>query len=415
VSDGRCGVRVATLVCALLLTAQNAAAQSATAQNAVAQPGTAQPAVAEAEPPPQPQKPVQKAGPQGWWAQRAALRSRHNQATLIVAAGRPGTTYQAMAADLAAGADGRVRILPIGGDGGLANLQDLLLLRGVDLAIVPANVLAHAKATKVFARGFKDRLAYLAQLYSEEVHIVVGPDIASIADLQGRRIAIAPGDGTARFTAKDVLERLGVSFEEVPAEPEDALQEVRSGTIAAVLLVAGKPLHLVASLPKDGRLRLLGVPVPTTPGKGEGYSPAVLLPDDYPALIPPGTIVETIAVGAVLMGSKEADDSGQRVARHAPAVLSAIARLAVSQRHPKWKDVNLGAALPGWSRVPAADAWLARAFAQRRQALQSEFEEFLQAEKGLKAAGLSDPQRRKLLEEFESWARNTVTSERVTK
>jgi TRAP-type uncharacterized transport system substrate-binding protein len=406
----------ATLAWGSLLAAQNAAAQNPVAQTTVTQPpADAQPASAEAEPPAQSQKSVQQAGPQGWWAQRAALRSRHNHATLIVAAGRPGTTYQAMAADLAAGADGRVRILPIGGDGGLANLQDLLLLRGVDLAIVPANVLAHARATEAFGRGFNDRLAYLVRLYSEEVHIVVGPDIASIADLQGRRIAIAPGDGTARFTAKDVLGRLGVRFEEVPAEPEDALQEVRSGAIAAVLLVAGKPLSLVASLPKDGRLRLLGVPVPTTPGKGEGYSPAVLLPDDYPALIPPGTIVETVAVGAVLMGSKEADDSGQRVARHAPAVLSAIARLAVSQRHPKWKDVNLGAALPGWSRVPAAETWLARAFAQRRQALQSEFEEFLRAEKGLKAAGLSDPQRRKLLEEFESWARNTVTSERVTK
>jgi len=374
------------------------------------------PAAVGAEAPDQPPKVVQPPAP-AWTTQRIATRLKHNQDTLIVAASRLETPYLSMAGDLAyaVGADGSLRILPIAAEGGLASLQDLLLLRGVDLAIVPANVLAHAKATNALGGGLQQRLAYVAPLYGEEVHVIVGPGVASPTDLRGRKVAIPPGDGTVQFTAKDMLQRLGVTFEEVQMETADAVREVRSGTIAATLLVAGKPVPLVSALPKDGRLRLLSLSLPKAPGEGEGYAPAVLLPEDYPALIPPGTIVETVAVGAVLMASKEIDDSARRVARHAPAVLDAIARLAVSQRHPKWKEVNLGAVLPGWPRVPAADAWLARASAQRREALQGQFDEFLRAEKQLKASDLSDPQKKKLFDEFQAWARKSVTSERVTK
>jgi TRAP-type uncharacterized transport system substrate-binding protein len=359
----------------------------------------------QAAAPPQPQEQAQKAAqefpktaaqevaPQVarrivWDAQRAASRLKLNRETLILAASRPGATYLAMAADLAtaAGAEGRVRILPIAASGGTANLQDLLLLRGVDLAIIPANVLAHAKATNAHGGSLHQRLAYVAPLYGEEVHVVVGSEITSVADLRGRKIAIPPGDGSVQFTAKDVFQRLGVDFEEVQMETTDAVKEVRSGAVAAALLVAGKPVPLVSALPKDGRLRLLSLSFPTPPGENEGYAPAVLLPDDYPALIPPDTIVETVAVGVVLMAGKETGDAARRVARHAPVLLDAIARLAVSHRHSKWRDVNLGAVLPGWSRVPAAETWLARASAQRREALQSQFDEFLQAQKQVKSS-----------------------------
>jgi TRAP transporter TAXI family solute receptor len=378
--------------------------------------------VARAEPPDQPTKTVQEVAPHVarqvvWGAQRAASRLKHNQETLIVAASRPDTPYLAMAGDLASAvaADAGVRILPIAAEGGLTNLQDLLLLRGVDLAIVPANVLAHAKATNALGGGLLQRLAYVAPLYGEEVHVVVGPEIASVADLHGKKVAIPPGDGTVQFTAKDVFQRLGVAVEEVRMAAADAVREVRAGTIAATLLVAGKPVSLVSTLPKDGRLRLLSLSFRTPPGEAEGYSPAVLLPEDYPALIPPGAMVETVAVSAVLMANKETDEAARRVARHAPVLLDAIARLAVSQRHPKWKDVNLGAVLPGWSRVPAVEAWLAHASAQRREALQSQFADFLQAERQVQSSKISDPQKKKLFDEFQAWARNSVTSERAAK
>src|SRR5262249_39462807 len=143
--------------------------------------------------------------------------------------------------------------------------------------------------------------------------------------------------------------------------------EVRTGTVAAAILMGGKPLRHVAGLPKDGSMRLLSLPFAVLPS--EAYAPAVLLPDDYPALIPPGAIVETVAAHPVLVASR-GEETAHRVARHTPAILDAIAKLAISERHPRWRDVNLGAALPGWTRVESAETWLKQASAQRKEVLQ---------------------------------------------
>jgi len=342
-----------------------------------------------------------------------ALRAKLNQDTLIVAASRPGTAYLAMADDLAGAVGGSAgfRILRIAADGGLGNLRDLLFLRGVDLAIVPANVLAHARATDAFGSGLSQRVAYVAPLFGEEVHIVVGQSIASIDDLRGKKIAVPLEDGTAQFTAKDVFQRLGVAFESVPMGSTAAVEEVRSGTVAAAFLVAGKPVVSVSGLPKDGSLRLLSLYF--SAALGEGYSPAVLLAEDYPALIPPDAIVETIAVRAVLVANnaKGSEEAARRVAKHLPALFDAISRLAVSQRHPKWKEVNLGAVLPGWSRVAATEVWLSKASEQQRRLLQGQFDEFLRARKQPASSDLSAAQRKKLFEEFQSWARKSITNE----
>ena len=346
-----------------------------------------------------------------------ARRLKLNHDTLIVAASRPGAPYLAMADDLAAavGRDGSLRLLPIAAEGGLANLRDLLYLRGVDMAIVAANVLAHAKATDALGGGLPHKIAYVAPLYGEEVHVIAGRGIASIDDLRGKKVAVPIEDGTGQFTAKDIFERLGVTVERVPMQAGEAVEEVRSGAIAAAVLVARKPVSLVSGLPKDGSLRLLALPF--SAALGEGYSPGVLLAEDYPALIPPKTVVETVAVRAILVanGDKGGEETARRIAKHVPALFDAISRLAVSQSHTKWKDVNLGAVLPGWSRIPAAEAWLSQAFERQKHVLRGQFDEFLRERKEPASSQLSTVRRKKLFDEFQSWARKSITSETTSR
>src|SRR5262245_10746565 len=243
------------------------------------------------------------------------MKAKLNQDTLIVAASRPGTAYLAMANDLssAVGTNGGVRMLPVAAEGGLANLRDALFLRGVDLTIIPRNVLAHAKASNAFGGGLQQRLAYVTLLYSEAVHVVAGTGIAAVGDLAGKRVAVPVDDGTAQFTLTDIFQRLGIAVDSVPMAPADALDEVRAGTVAAAVLVGGKPLDQVAALPKDGSLHLLSVPFPLLPA--DAYAPAVLRAEDYPALIPPDTLVETVAVSAVLVAAR-GEDAARRVAKH---------------------------------------------------------------------------------------------------
>jgi uncharacterized protein len=342
------------------------------------------------------------------------MRAKLNQDTLIVAASRPGTAYLAMANDLssAVGSNGGVRVLPVAADGGLANLRDALFLRGVDLTIVPANVLAHAKASNAFGGGLQQRLAYVTLLYSEEVHVVAGSGIATVGDLAGKRVAVPTDDGTAQFTLGDICQRLGITVDSVPMAPADALDEVRAGTVAAAVLVGGKPLDQVSALPKDGSLRLLSLPFANLPA--DAYAPAVLRAEDYPALIPPDTMVETVAVSAVLVTVK-GEEAARRVAKHTPAVLDAIAKLAISERHPKWRDVNLGAVLPGWSRAEAAETWLRHASAERKGALDDSTDEPPRADSRVKAAEpAAATRRKKLMAEFDAWARKSAANGETT-
>jgi TRAP-type uncharacterized transport system substrate-binding protein len=353
---------------------------------------------------------VQPSAEQRAFIQQQALRTKLNDSTLLVATSHPSATYFGMASDLAAvvsGTDG-MRILPVASNGGALTLRDLLFLRGIDMAIVPSNVLMHAKANEALGGGLTQRLAFVTRLYSEEVHLLVGRSVGSIEDLRGKQIAVPSDDGTAQFAAQDLLGRLQLGAELVTASPADAIDKVRAGSLAAAVLVGGKPLPQLLRLPRDGSVRLLDLSFARS--LDEAYSPAVFVADDYPALVPPGQMVETLAVSPVLLtnSGKGSEEAARRVARVIPVLFGGLSGLALADRHPKWRDVNLAATLPGWSRFAAAEQWLAKAREQQAGSLQKRFEDFLRATRQPGAPDLSAAERKKLFDEFVGWTRKSL-------
>jgi len=113
-----------------------------------------------------------------------------------------------------------------------------VLLRGVDLALVPENVLDYADTTASLGPDLPERLTYISRLYGEEVHILVGPGAYSIENLSGKKIAVPPEDGNAEFTVRDLLRRLHIDADVVKVAAADAIDDVRSGALAA--LVSGR-------------------------------------------------------------------------------------------------------------------------------------------------------------------------------
>jgi TRAP-type uncharacterized transport system substrate-binding protein len=345
------------------------------------------------------------------FSQQEALRDRLNESTLVIATSRPTASYFAMAEDIAAviGASGDLRLLPIPSDAGIGALRDLLYLRGVDMGIVPANVLAKATATEMLGAGLPDRIAYITRLYSEEVHLLVGRDTGALEDLRGKRVAVPPGDGTALFTAEDLFPRVRASVEIVRTPAAEALDQVRAGKLAGVMLVAAKPSPHLTRLPKDGSIRLLALPF--SADMEEGYAPAAFRADDYPTLIPDGRVVESVAVAGVLMAHSARGNaqSAQRTAEFVPAFFSAVSERSLLGRSSKWREVNLAATLPGWSRMPAAEEWLREAQRQQAQALQRSFEEFLRETRPPGSPSLTAAQRNKLFDAFVEWTRKSVS------
>jgi TRAP-type uncharacterized transport system substrate-binding protein len=338
-----------------------------------------------------------------------ALQKKHNDDSVMILGGQPNTTYSSIAHDLAAvlSAGKGPRLIVADAPGGIGTLRDLLLLRGVDLALVPGNVLEYADATGAVAPSLRERLTYVTVLYGEEIHVLAGAGVASMQELKGKKIAVPPDDGNAVFTIHDLLRRLRIEAEVVKVAAADAIDDVRSGALGALVLQGGKPLQVVAGLPKDGSVRLLAVPSP-----GDEYSPGSFGAGDYPSLIPDGLRIDTVSVGVVLVANKTAptDESNRRIAKFVPAFFGSLSDLAGPRWHPKWGEVNLAATLAKWPRVPAAKEWLDTALHEQSASAQRNFEELLRAN-GAPVAP-SPAVRKQLFEEYLKWTRSTTAAPR---
>jgi uncharacterized protein len=139
----------------------------------------------------------------------------------------------------------------------------------------------------------------------------------------------------------------------------EALEKVKSGEIAASVLIAGKPVRSISKLTRTDQLHFVPIPYPAQ--LIGDYMPATLTHGDYPELISAGEDVDTVAVGAVLIAynwPKTSVDRYRRVQRFVEAFFPKIAEFQKPPRHQKWREVNLAATLPGWPRFEAAQAWL---------------------------------------------------------
>jgi len=286
-----------------------------------------------------------------------------NENTIGLISGSPNSddTYLQVANDLAEvlNEDDGLRILPIVGFGGPRNIRDVRYLRGVDIGLTQTNILNDFRRSNERMGQTENKIAYIAELFKEEVHLVARPDITSIERLRGLKVNLdARGSGTS-YTMRDLFKALGIEVEEVSLSQAEALEKVRSGQIAATALVAGKPVRSMSRLTGADRLHFVAIPYP-----GQliaDYLPATLAHDDYPELIAPGETVDTVAVGAVLISynwPKTNVDRYRRVQRFVEAFFPRIADFQRPPRHPKWHDVNLASTLPGWTRFEAAQAWL---------------------------------------------------------
>jgi hypothetical protein len=154
---------------------------------------------------------------------------------------------------------------------------------------------------------------------------------------------------------------------------------------------------------------LLGVP--PVPQLLETYRPARLTHDDYPGLIPPDRAVETIAVRSVMAVFNWPANSNRyaRVARFVDGFFSGFGELqAAAYRHPKWREVDIRADVPGWTRFRPAQDWLRRHPAtgprQIDQALAQAFEAFLRERAPELHQQLGEQDRARLFQDFQNWS-----------
>jgi len=145
------------------------------------------------------------------------------------------------------------------------------------------------------------------------------------------------------------------------------------------------------------------------------YLPATLTHEDYPNLIAAGESVETIAVGAALIAFNWPKDTDRykRINKFVEAFFAKIPEFQKAPRHPKWREINLAATIPGWKRFDGAEEWLARAREQaaaaaqkdaaERTAERTQLNEFLATRPNARASAVSAEDREALFQEFLKW------------
>ena len=335
----------------------------------------------------------------------STLRERVNKGTVRLMAGGVNGTYIQVAADLASVLDDveDLRILPLIGKGSVQNITDLLYLRGIDICIVQSDVLTYLQRQKTF-RALNRRVHFITKLYNEEFHLLADRETETIQDLAGKKVNVGINGSGTHMTASTVFDTLEIEIDPTSFDQALALEKLKQGEIAAMVYVVGKPARLFQDMKAEGGIHF--VPVPSTTPLLEHYLVSHLTTEDYPGLVPEGSKISTVAVGAVLAAFNWSPDTPryQNVARFVDAFFSHFEEFQKAPRHEKWKEVKLTARIPGWTRFKAAGDWLKQNQKTPEEEMRALFMQFLS--KGATESGtspLTEEHKALLFREFMRW------------
>jgi TRAP-type uncharacterized transport system substrate-binding protein len=333
----------------------------------------------------------------------AALREKKNAWTVGIVGGLLSGTYMRFVDEMASVLnDGdNLRILPIVSYGAASNLDDLLYLRGVDAAVTQSDVFEYFR-TQRKTPNLERRVQYVIRLPISELHILARNDVHSLEDLRGKKVNFGPAGTGASLTGTIVFQRLGINVDQVMIDQPTALQKLQSGQVDAIARVIPKPIDFFGKIPASSGLHLVNIPFTKT--FEDLYTLGEFTKQDYPNLLQGQDRIDTIAVPAVLavFNWQRNTDRYNRVERFIQYLFSRWDNLQHPPYHPKWRDVNLAATVPGWTRFAVADQLLQQMQVEQQQKQQQRaaFETFLSNQPKMP---VSDADREDLFRKFLQW------------
>ena len=250
-----------------------------------------------------------------------------------------------------------LHVLPVVTRGPTENVNSLLYLHGIDLAIINSDSLDEYKRQ---VPDIQRKVTYVLNLFPSELHILVRPEIQSLSDLAGKKVNFNTQGTAAAYSGPLIFSRLGLDVEKTFVPHQVALEQMRKGEggMAAVVFVTSKPVDAFVRGRFEPGFKFL--PVPYDRRLEDYYLPATLDAADYPNLIKQGERVDTIAVPTALVAFNWQATSNRhdRVARFVEHLFSRLDKLQGPAFDPKWRAINLAAPVPGLARFSAAQAWL---------------------------------------------------------
>jgi TRAP-type uncharacterized transport system substrate-binding protein len=338
-------------------------------------------------------------------APEASVRDQRNAWTVGIAGGLYEGTFMRFADDMSKVLnDGEnMRVLPVVSLGAASNLDDLLYLRGIDVAVTQADVFEYFRTHRKIANLDK-RVNYILRLPASELHLIARPEIQRIEDLRGKKVHFGSAGAAGSLTGAIVFQRLGIQVQQVEDTNPGAMRKLQTGEIDAVVRVVGKPVGYVTQLPANSGLHFL--PIPFSKTFADYYSLGEFTDKDYPNLVPQGQRVDTIAVPAVLavFNWPTGNDRYRRVERFVQRMFTNWDKFQHPPFHPKWREINLSATVPGWTRFPVAEAELKKVVSSGSdQRTRRDFETFVSRLNSTQGGPRNAAEEEQLFRKFMEW------------
>src|SRR5215475_3991169 len=194
----------------------------------------------------------------------AEMRLRKNAWTVGIAGGIFEGTFFRFAEDMRKAVDDgdEMRVLPIVTRGASSNVDDLLYVKGVDVAVTQSDVFEFFRTQRKIA-NLPDRIHYLLRFPVSEVAIIARSDIRTIEDLRGKKVDFGDAGSSGSLTSPIIFQRLGIQVRETPLPAPytvGAYMKVASGEVDAAVRVVAKPVPHIANIPANSGLHLVPIP-----------------------------------------------------------------------------------------------------------------------------------------------------------
>ena len=179
------------------------------------------------------------------------------------------------------------------------------------IGFAQTDVLAAAwEGTRLFDKK-ADKITVIAELYKEQVQIItMDPSLRSVSDLKGKNVSIGASGSGVYFNAIDILNAYGLTEKDISPSYQsfgDSVSALQSGKIDAAFVVAGAPTSAVSGLAATTDIYLISLDdehISKLMAASPHYSKAVISSRTYNT----ASDIRTVAVGAVLVASKEASE-----------------------------------------------------------------------------------------------------------
>lgn len=349
-------------------------------------------------------KALQQGGPD------AEMKVRRNAWTVGIAGGIVEGTFFRFAEDMRRLLDDgdEMRVLPTVTRGSASNIDDLLYLRGIDVAVTQSDVFEFFRTQRKIP-NLDTRIHYIVRFPLSEVAIIARKDIRTITDLRGKKVDFGDPGSSGSLTAPILFHHFGVEVKETPLPGPytvGAYMKVAAGEVDAAVRVVGKPVPHIAQIPPNSGLHL--VPIPFEGTLADYYTIGEFTSEDYPNLVPPGQRVDTLAVPTVLAvyNWPRGSERYLKVERFVTRLFQNWEKLRNPPYHPKWRDINPTATVPGWKKFVVSEEQVAKLMGgstPSRSELSQEFDAFLTSRPGGRGNQTSQAERDVLFQSFLRW------------